>query len=515
MGFQLTGTMEYANYVHDSFDSQTGTRVIFVDKPFFPVYVSNGSIPVGQNLTITCPLQEGHNYHIYCYGAWVNVSAAAKTDYDIYVYNPQKTLESSHTEAAGFPEHLGTTTDDSLFRPKQSGNYSFVIKNDPRESKGSQQLTFMVIETLDTDRWYSLHVEGKGDDCLPKFHTCWAYEFVTNQSKVELYVKVPQTLDMYEARLYLMNDAKSPSINAYPLPWEPGLYGNVSGRVGGYNFENEGYRGVAYASCEYMGQPMFLNYTSAVTGAKLYQLAFIGEEGSGNIEFMLKSKFDNASMLPVKTPIKVCANDAANISYVSSGSSVLEEAQLVYSVDNWISNASLGMVVSNQTCYAMIPGQEAGTLVQFRIYAKDVLRNIMTVGGNYSVKNQPVLNLTLLEDSVMLGKNVTVVGTLIPHDNASVVSVHLATSNATQTVDCSVNSDGTFTVSLKPEGSGVWAVSAMSLETPTCWRSDSELLLLNVKEPPIYVKYSLYIISALIAISAVGGVVYFFKFRGT
>ena len=137
----------------------------------------------------------------------------------------------------------------------------------------------MIMETLACDKWYTLHVDGKDSNSQASFHTCWAYEFVTNQSKVELYVKVPETLDMYEARLYLMNDAKSLSINSYPLPWEPGLYGNVSGRMGGYNFENEGYRGVAYASCEYRGQAMFLNYTSPNTGANLYQLVLIGEEG--------------------------------------------------------------------------------------------------------------------------------------------------------------------------------------------------------------------------------------------
>ena len=88
----------------------------------------------------SAPLQAGHNYHVYCYGAWVNISSAAKTDYDIYVYDPQGNLESSHTEAAGFPEHLGTTTNDALFTPNQSGNYSFVIKNDPRESQGASKL---------------------------------------------------------------------------------------------------------------------------------------------------------------------------------------------------------------------------------------------------------------------------------------------------------------------------------------------------------------------------------------
>ena len=98
-----------------------------------------------------------------------------------------------------------------------------------------------------------------GANCnSPTFLTNWAYEFETNASTVDLYVKVPNTLDMYEARLYLMNNAQSPTLDDFPLPWEAGLYGNLSSPVGGYNFEPNSYRGVAYASCEYMGQPMFL-----------------------------------------------------------------------------------------------------------------------------------------------------------------------------------------------------------------------------------------------------------------
>ena len=65
---------------------------------------------------------------------------------------------------------------------------------------------------------------------------------------------------MYEARLYAMSNPQSLVINNAPLPWEPGLYGERSGNVGGYNLNSEGYRGVAYASCEYKGQDMSLSY---------------------------------------------------------------------------------------------------------------------------------------------------------------------------------------------------------------------------------------------------------------
>ena len=142
-------------------------------------------------------------------------------------------------------------------------------------------------------------------------------------------LKVPETLDMYEARLYLMNNAKSLSINSYPLPLESGLYGNLTGVVGGYNFESEAYRGVAYASCEYPGESMFLNYTSKNPGANLYHLVLIGEVGSGDIEFMLKSQFGNTSLTPLNTPSKVYPNTPTQISYISNNAS-LDNAQLSY-----------------------------------------------------------------------------------------------------------------------------------------------------------------------------------------
>ncbi|HLN88790.1 MAG TPA: hypothetical protein VK253_01880 [Candidatus Binatia bacterium] len=510
-GLQLTTTSEYTNYVHNYVNSATGNYTL-IEKPFFPVMINNSQILIGGNWTIIAPLDGGHNYHVYCYGAWVNTSAAAKTDYDIYVYNPQGILESSHTEAAGFPEHLGTTTNDSLFTPKQSGNYSFVIKNDPRESEGAQQATFMIIENLELDKWHTLYIEGKNTDSSPSFHTSWAYEFVTNESKVELYVKVPQTLDMYEARLYLMNDAKSPSINSFPLPWEPGLYGNVSTRLGGYNFENEGFRGVAYASCEFRGQAMFLNYTSTNKVPNLYQLVLIGEEGSGNIEFILKSKFGNASLTSLTNQTRVLPNTPKEIAYISNNAS-LENAQLSYTTNNWTSVARLDMSISNQTCNATIPGQTAGKVVQYRVDASDVLKNNMTATGNYTVKQQIALNISAVKDPIKLGENITVTGKMTPNDNSSRVKVQFYSSNSTQTLNCTVSQNGTFMATYKPGTSGLWAVSATSPETQTSWRVDSEQLALTVSEPPFYVKYSLYIALGLIAASAVGGAVWFLKFR--
>ncbi len=510
---QLTATSEYTSYVH-SHISPNQANYTTIEKPIFPVMLNNSQIQIGQNWTIICPLLADHNYHVYCYGTWVDTSASAKTDYDIYVFNPQGELESSHTEAAGFPEHLGTTVDDSLFTPKQSGNYSFVIKNDARESEGAQQATFMVIETLECDKWYTHHIEGKADDNSPSFHTVWTYEFVTNETQVELYLRVPATLDMYEARLYRMSGEGSPSINSYPLPWEPGLFGNISGSIGGYNFEHEGYRGVAYASCEYRGQPMSLNYTLGGSGANLYHLVLIGEEGSGEVEFMLKSRFESVTLLPLVSPSRVYPDQSTDISYVSSKTTVLENAILSYTTDNWLNSTTVIMAVSNLTCNATIPGQSAGSVVEYRIDANDLLNNNLMATGNYTVKDQPTLSISLTKDTIRLGENITVTGSLTPNDENSLVQIQFYSSNSTQTVDSLVSADGTFTVDFAPDSSGMWAVLGSSVETQNAYGSDSEQLTVTVNEPPIYVKYSLYIIIGLVVVSAVGGVVYFLKFRG-
>ena len=514
-GLQLTTTSEYTNYVHSS---KVGNYTV-VDKPIFPVMVNNSQIPIGGNWTIICPLQTGHNYHVYCYGAWINTTTSAKTNYDIYVYtpdqnpsNPTSTPESSHTEAAGLPEHLGTTVNDALFTPTQTGNYSFVIYNNPLDSQSAQQATFMIIENLQTDKWYTSHVDGGvGNDS--GFYTDWAYEFVTSEPKVELYIKVPQTVDMYEARLYLMNNNESSSLNSVPLPWEPGLYGNLSHGIGGYNFLSSGYEGVAYASCEDLGQAMFLTYTSANTGLNLYHLVLIGQVGSGDIEFMLKSHFGDTVLSPKDAPIRVKPNSPAEISYVSNGA-ILENAQLSYTANDWGSAVNVNMTTSNQTCSATIPGQIAGSNVQYRVDANDELNNNLVATGNYTVKQEFTLNITAVKDTVRLGENITITGVLTPNVAGSGIDVRFLSANSTESLNCLVKDDGTFEASYKPDSLGVWAVSANSPETQTSWRCDSGQLILTVVEPPFYVQYALFIVIGIVAASAAGGAVWFLKFRG-
>jgi len=502
---------EYQRYVHTYFNDAVLGNWTYVEKPMFPVYLNESQVPIGQNWTVICPLSAGHSYHVYCYGAWVHTGAAPKTDYDIYVYNPEGTLESMHTEAAGLPEHLGTTVDDAFFVPASSGNYTFAIVNDARESNGAEQATFMIIENVECDRWYTHAVSGKIAD-VPTFNTSWTYEFVTDSERIELWVRVPDTLDMYEARLYLMSNPNSFIVNDVPLPWEMGLYGNKSD-VGGYNFESEGYRGVAYASCEFNGQDMFLNFSAPFAGKTSYHLVLMGEVGEGTIEFLVKTTFGGV-LSPLTFPKKVTPSDETAIAYVTN-TTELESATLRYTIDGWKNVTRVEMVVSNMTCNATIPRQEAGSFVEYAVQATDTIKNRLSAAGNFSVKHlSSIADFNATRMTVTLGENITVTGTLSAEAGGAPVTVTFMSVNTTETVQCTALGNGTFTASFQPETTGDWIVQAAFAGNSSIYECDSEVVMVTVEEPSFFAVYGLFIGGGVGGgLAAVGAVVYIKKYR--
>ena len=502
---------EYQRYVHSYTNDAVLGNWTYVEKPLFPVYFNTSQIAIGKNWTIVCPLQASHTYHVYCYGAWVNTGSAPKTDYDIYVYNPKGALESMHTEAAGLPEHLGTTVDDPFFEPLESGNYTFVLVNDARESHGVQQATFMIMEHIECDQWYTQKVDGKnGSEAA--FETNWAYEFITEVKRRELWVRVPDTLDMYEARLYLMNTPQSVSINNVSLPWELGLYGNMS-TVGGYNLESEGYRGVAYASCEFNGQDMFLNYTASSEGPKIYHLVLMGEVGSGTVEFLIKTTF-SGNLTALTSPMKVYPTNETVIAYAAN-STALENATLLYTKNHWANKTSMAMAISNMTCNATIPRQEAGSFVEYEVRAVDMLKNNLTATGSFTVKNpSSITEFNSTRKKVVLGENITVTGWLEPPSANKSVSVQFMSVNDTKIVSCLTFENGTFTATYQPTTSGTLGVQASFAGSDTLYGCEGGMVVVKVEELSFLAANGLFIGGGVGgALAAVGVVVYLKKFR--
>lgn len=513
------GFPEYERYMHTYVEPQGNWT--YVEKPMFPVIFNESQIGIGQNWSVVCPVEANRSYHVYCYGRWVNNGSDPKTDYDVYVYNPLGVMEGYHTEAAGLPEHLGTTVDEAFFVPKYSGNYTFVIVNDAKESSAAQAATFMIIEDVECNVWHERYIEGKDSESLPMFNTSWAYEFVTESQHVEVWVNVPSTLDMYEARLYLMADSKTQNetiLNDVPLAWEPGLYGdkNVTDggyKYGGYNLESQEFRGVAYASCEFYGQEMLLNWTSPHAGKSLYHLVLIGEAGNGTVEFLVKTEFGTAGLEPTVIPSRVFPQNETVVAYVSN-STDLVNATLEYSTDGWGNVTAVPMeIVGDRTCNATILGQNVSTRVAYRVEAEDVLKNSLFANGSYVVKYPSTLNLTLAQESVHVGENITVIGHLTPEIGNLTVTVRFESDNGTKQMECTTLDDGTFTASFQTEKVGFWEAQARFEGNQMLYPNSSQSLLIKVEEPTFLMKYSLYIGGGAAAAAVAGVVIYLKKFK--
>jgi hypothetical protein len=449
-------------------------------------------------------LTANSRYHIYCYGDWISEGSEAQTDYDVYVYNPLGIMEGYHTEAAGLPEHLGTSVDEPFFTPTLSGNYSFVVSNDPRESEAADAATIMAIEHVETNTWQSRLIEGK-QGSTPTENTSWACEFISNSNRIEIQVQVPDTLDMYEARLYLMANPsikRGQLLNGVPLAWEPGLFGEASASIGGYNLLSEGFRGNAYASCEFFGHDMLINYSVPYSAESLYHLVLIGESGVGNVSFRIKTDFGN-SILQHTAPARVYPHNETEIIATSSKSRI-QEAYLHYSLDNRVNFTTIQMETSNNTCTATIPGQEAGATVFYNLQAFDSVDNVMFVNGSFQVKYPTTVNFTLASETVTLGENISIHGNVKPPSQiepSSVIFILTSLNGSTLQQHVFVEGNGSFLISTRPFLLGSWRIQAHFLGDGMRYESLSEAQELIVAEPSFVARYSIYLAGAGVGIA--------------
>jgi hypothetical protein len=302
---------------------------------------------------------------------------------------------------------------------------------------------------------------------------------------------------MYEARLYLMANPKAgmgETLNDLPLAWESGLYDETRQIYGGYNLESKQYRGVAYASSEFYGQDMLINYTSPVKGKSLYHLVFIGEKGAGKIDFLVKTEFGKASLTPVNPPSRVYPNNETTLTFISNATD-LTSAALNYSANNRANYTALKMqLINNRTCTATIPGQPAGTTVEYEAEAKDVFENTLIYTGNYTVKYSSQLNITLKADSISIGDNITLTGLVTPPPSENItINLVFTSTNGTFKQTAYTQNNGTFTTSFKPATQGNWLVQATFKGNNMLYEGESLPIRFKVNPPSFLTQYAMYI----------------------
>jgi len=122
--------------------------------------------------------------------------------------------------------------------------------------------------------------------------------------------------------------------------------------------------------------------------------------------------------------------------------------------------------------------------------------------------------LTVIREAVYLGENITVRGYLTPSVEKLPTTVYFTSANESKQIMCYTLANGTFTASFRPETLETWKAQAKFGEDEFRYESSSSQLTIRVEEPPLLVKYSLYIGGGIGVIAVIGVIVYWKKSRG-
>lgn len=436
---------------------------IDVIKPGYPQKMEFNFTQPGDVVTYNYTLEGGHTYHIYLIGEYANLTRHL-TDYDIFLYretDADPVFMSSHTEAAGYPEQVSNDWQGQYFTPSQPGNYYITVRNDPNESQAAENATLMVIEHIETDQRYTRYLQEPIEDEF-LYDSDWVYEFESSASRLKIDIEVPETLDMYEARLYVMantDEDKGREIMGVIAPWESGLYANRSGIYGGFNNHPQGFRHLnASASCEHNGDDMLIDYHQPIKDPLLYHLVLMSEYGNGTLRFRIRTDFKPPTLTDLGSPLDIEGNTDAVVSCRIIDPSPLGKVDLYYTVDagkTW----SMAPFTSKDEAYnGTIPGQVGGTVINYYWEAEDTLGNSAKLEGRIGVRTSSSLTVTLDKSKLLGGDTVILTGELYQPEKKVKVNYRLGeqVTGFTLTTD----EDGSFTHVFMPNKIGSWEAYA-------------------------------------------------------
>ena len=436
---------------------------IDVIKPGYPQALDLNFTMPGDVVTYNYTLEGGHTYHIYLIGEYANLTRHL-TDYDIFLYREteeEPLFLSSHTEAAGYPEQVSNDGKGQYFTPSESGNYYVTIRNDPNESDAAENATLMVVEHIYPDRWYTRFLQEPVEDEF-LYDSDWVYEFESSAQRLKIIIEVPDTLDMYEARLYVMaNPAKGKGrkIMRVMAPWESGLYANRSGIYGGFNNDPQGFRHLnASASCEHSGDDMLIDYKQPIKNPLLYHLLLMSEYCNGTLRFMIQTDFTAPIIMDAGSPVDIEGGTDAIVRCSIDDDSEINQVDLRYSVDGgktW----SVAPFTSKADMYnGTIPGQNGGTVIDYYWEATDIMGNTAELSGRVGVRTSSDLSISIDKPKILGGEVVTLTGEL---SQPGKVKVKYTLGDKVTAFDLTSDAAGSFTHVFMPNKLGSWTVEAV------------------------------------------------------
>jgi len=449
-------------------DTDPVERTSTVNKPVDPVFINTGndsiSIPVGESWDFIYNLKSGHRYHIFLVGDWIHNASSPMTDYDVYTYKPSGAPFSSHTESAGLPEQVSTDENHHYFVPEQTGEYTFRIVNDERDSENAETAILMVTEHIDVNTEYSQFLEGRDSGDNEVLYSGWAFEFNTSAPEIRIFVDVPSLLDMYEARLFAM--AKPDTDTGYSLYGIGVPFGNFftgfSGDYGGFNTYSQGDRNIeAMDSGEYSGQDLEFMYDSPNLSENasdiFYYLVLIAEHGQGTVDFVVQTDFE-PPIISLDPPEVGVEGESSEITVTIEDDTELDEVWIEYSTDEGETWRTKDLSEKGDGYRCELGSLFAGEYLDFTIYAEDAFGNIGSIESGFQVKRITSLECFITNKNLYGDERAMVTGS--SNLDAALIELEFTSGEMVENYQIRTDENGAFGFTFAPPLLGEWSFQA-------------------------------------------------------
>lgn len=462
------------------------------DPIYQPAGEPDASIPlgIGDEWILKYYLEEGKRYHVFLVGDWICNETEPETDYDIMTTYPDGTT-LWNTESAGLPEQVANDDEHQYFVPPLTGTYRFKIINDERDSKDWEPAIFMLIEHIDMNTEYSRALEGRDTGGNEVLLSGWAYEIDTLAPRIRVFVDVPDSLDMYEVRLYAMANPDADvgyDISGLGVPYGEFFEGFV-GEYGGFSTSCKGDRNIdAMDSCEHQGRDMEFTYDTPnaaeeeeeeeATNNIFYHLALIAEHEEGTVEFYAQTDFDPPIITLDEPPETGCAGERTKISAFVEDDSDLERVWVEYSENGGIPGES-DSKLEDGVWVCSLPPFDGGDLVEYTMHAEDKFGNTGWVESDFLVKAENTIACSVNDMSIMGDEEAKITGS----STLSSVTLTLKFTNGpnVREYEITTEEDGSFEFTFLPDELGAWIFQAFYDGSGTEFPTESNLVTFTMK----------------------------------
>ncbi len=458
-------------------DDDEHKRVSTIKKPVDPIFINvdentnyrpecSIGIDIGESWDFKYYLEEGKKYHVFLVGDWICNETEPETDYDIMTTYPSVSHTQWNTESAGLPEQVANDDNHQYFVPPSTGTYKFTIVNDERDSKGVEPAMFMLLEHIDVNTEYSCYLEGRdmnGDEVLM---SGWAYEVETSAPKMRVFVDVPDSLDMYEVRMYAManpDDEIGYGINELGVP-SGDLFLGFKGEYGGFSTSCKGDRNMeAMDSCEHSGRDMEFTYDTPnsvnFSGSIFYYLVLIAEHEEGTVKFYVQTDFTSPNITLVDPPMLGYAGEETDIRVSTVDESEVERVWVSYVHDFGSKIDEVDLRCGKEVWFGELPEFSGGDYVNYTVFAEDKFGLVGSIDSGFLVKEKTEIDCRITNTYIVGDEEAEIIG----RTSLESTSIKLEFSNGVSTHDFNVMTDenGEFLFEFRPDKVGEWSVQAV------------------------------------------------------